>query len=271
MQRVEADDGHGDHDARVRWMAPPKLPRFSGELADGPVEDFIDEAERVLDAYKLQGHLGCEYVLRHLDGTARREALAGRHANPADLLAALHIAFGDARSVMALLSAFHGRRQRADESLLHYVHAVQDLAARVNAKQADTLGVKAVRDRFVEGLFCSSLQRELRRLVRSNGEITLATLRAEATEWLRHDQAETVVQRQRPSFEPESSKLDKLTEQVTALTAGLQAMQAAVLSLSERASANPVAPPQPRERKCFKCNQVGHFVRNCPEAKKSGN
>ena len=34
----------------VRWVSPPKLPRFSGELHDGPVEDFIGEAERVLAA-----------------------------------------------------------------------------------------------------------------------------------------------------------------------------------------------------------------------------
>ena len=28
------------------WMPPPRLPKFSGELGDGPVEDFIAEAER---------------------------------------------------------------------------------------------------------------------------------------------------------------------------------------------------------------------------------
>ena len=44
------EDGVGQPNHNVRWVSPPKLPRFSGELHDGPVEDFIGEAERVLAA-----------------------------------------------------------------------------------------------------------------------------------------------------------------------------------------------------------------------------
>ena len=70
------EDGVGQPNHNVRWVSPPKLPRFSGELHDGPVEDFIGEAERVVAAYRLQDGVAVEYVLCHLDGLARREVLA---------------------------------------------------------------------------------------------------------------------------------------------------------------------------------------------------
>jgi hypothetical protein len=268
VQHAEADDGTAD--VRVRWMAPPKLPRFGGELTDGPVEDFIDEATRVMQAYNLQGKMGVEYVLRHLDGIARREALASRHEDPAALLTALQTAFGDARSVMTLLSVFHSRQQRAEERLIQYAHNIQDLACRINSKQADTLSAKAIRDRFVEGLSNGALKRDLQRMVRNDDNVTLAALRTEATEWLRHETHDATVQRQyrsQPQDSTSATKIDRLTEQVTALTANLQTMQAAMLTLSEQVKGQNSSQQNrpPPVRKCFKCKKPGHIARNCPE------
>ena len=80
------------------WMPPPRLPKFSGELGDGPVEDFIAEAERIIAAYDLEGQLAVELLLKHLDGQARREVLAQAPAARAiagDVLGLLREAFGD--------------------------------------------------------------------------------------------------------------------------------------------------------------------------------
>ena len=54
-------------------MPSPRLPKVSGQLGDGPVEDFIAEAERIIEAYDLEGQLAVELLLKHLDGQARRE------------------------------------------------------------------------------------------------------------------------------------------------------------------------------------------------------
>ena len=51
-------------------MPPPRLPKFSGELGDGLVVDFIAEAQRIIAAYDLEGQLAVELLLKHLDGQA---------------------------------------------------------------------------------------------------------------------------------------------------------------------------------------------------------
>ena len=237
----DPDDGRVQPEANddrlgIRWMAPPKLPKFSGELHDGPVEDFISETERVLAAYKSSDSLAVEYILRHLDGIARREILSlspASRATPADVLTALHTTFGDTRTVSTLLSAFHGQQQRAGERLLEYAHAVQNLAIRINSKQPNVITPQVLRDRFVEGLYNPSLKRELRRMVRIDNNLTLSMLRTEAEEWLRYESPEeVVVQRQQPVEVPE---LEKLQDQVTALTTSMQSMQAAIVTLTEQA------------------------------------
>ncbi|KAK7471685.1 hypothetical protein BaRGS_00035658 [Batillaria attramentaria] len=269
------DDGVVPAPPHVHWISPPKLPRFSGELCDGPVEDFIREAERVLAAYQLQDGMAAEYVLRHLDGLARREVLAlpATNRGTADaVLAALQDAFGDTRAAMTLLSAFHSRQQRSAERLLEYIHSLQELAAKINARQAGTISDQALRDRFVEGLANPALKRELRRMIRDDATVTLLALRAEATEWLRHEPPEDIlVQRQQPT---ELTNVKHLEEQVSALTSTLQAMQTTILTLSEQvqkqnsASIYPtgqIKSRPPFKGKCYNCKQLGHLARNCPK------
>ena len=65
--------GNGRRQLHTPWMPPPRLPKFTGEPGDGLVEDFIAEAERIIEAYDLidlQGQLAVELLLRHLDGQA---------------------------------------------------------------------------------------------------------------------------------------------------------------------------------------------------------
>ena len=79
------------------WMPPPRLPKFSWELGDGPVEDFMAEAKHTIAAYDLEGQLAVELLLKHLDGQACHEVLAQAPAARAiagDILGLLREVFG---------------------------------------------------------------------------------------------------------------------------------------------------------------------------------
>ena len=163
-------------------MPPPRLPKFSGELGDGPVEDFIAEAERILAAYDLEGQLAVELLLKHLDGQARREVLAQAPAARAiagDVLGLLREAFGDQRPLTQLLTAFHCRQQRPAETVLEFSHSLQVLATRITSRDPDTRSARSLPDRFCEGLAEMALKRELRGMAREPPDVTLAVLRRE--------------------------------------------------------------------------------------------
>ena len=71
MATMAAPDAPGGNlRLHAPWMPPPRLPKFSGELGDGPVVDFIAEAQRIIAAYDLEGQLAVELLLKHLDGQA---------------------------------------------------------------------------------------------------------------------------------------------------------------------------------------------------------
>ena len=100
MTCVADAPGNGCRRLHAPWMPPPRLPKFTGELGDGPVEDFIAETLRIIEAYDLQGQLAVELLLRHLDGQAPREVLAQAPAARAlatDVLGLLKEALGDHR------------------------------------------------------------------------------------------------------------------------------------------------------------------------------
>ena len=164
------------------WMPPPRLPKVSGQLGDGPVEDFIAEAERIIAAYDLEGQLVVELLLKHLDGQARREVLAQAPAArviAGVVLGLLREAFGDHRPLTQLVTAFHCRQQWPVETVLEFSHSLQVLAARITGRDPDALSDRSLRDRFCEVLGETALKRELRGVARELPDVTLAVLRRE--------------------------------------------------------------------------------------------
>ena len=75
VNAARAADGAGDI-LRANWLPPPRLPRFSGEVGDSSIGDFVTEARRVLEAYQLPGAIAAEFLLRNLEGQARKEVLS---------------------------------------------------------------------------------------------------------------------------------------------------------------------------------------------------
>ena len=243
------------------WMPPPRLPKFIGELGDGPVEDFIAEAERIIAAYDLEGQLAVELLLKHLDGQARREVLAQAPAARAivgDVLGLLREAFGDQRPLTQLLTAFHCRQQRPAETVLEFSHSLQVLATRITSRDPDALSARSLRDRFCEGLAEMALKRELRRMARENADITLAVLRQEALRWVREESPVDTVHIQQ--LKTDSSEMALLKTQMATMTEAMRAMQVAVAAL-----AAPQPPTTTFRGRCYRCQKIGHMAQHCPK------
>ncbi|KAL8572138.1 hypothetical protein ACOMHN_052935 [Nucella lapillus] len=99
----------------MQWWAPPRLQLFSGELHDGPAEDFIIEVNLVLAAYQMASPVAIEYIIRYLRGNARREVLLRDRKDtntPEKVTNILQEVFGDGRRVTTLLSIFYSRQQQ---------------------------------------------------------------------------------------------------------------------------------------------------------------
>ena len=236
------------------WMPPPRLPKFRGELGDGPVEDFIAEAERIIAAYDLEGQLAVELLLKHLDGQARREVLAQAPAARAvagDVLGLLREAFGDQRPLTQLLTAFHCRQQRPAETVLEFSHSLQVLATRITSRDPDALSARSLRDRFCEAM------------ARENADITLAVLRQEALRWVREESPVDTVHVQQ--LKTDSSEMALLKTQMATMTEAMRAMQVAVAAL-----AAPQPPTTTFRGRCYRCQKTGHMAQHCPKGQGQG-
>ena len=117
----------------------------------------------------------------------RQEGVDLRWSRPQKFLAILKEAFGDQRGLSALLTAFLCRRQGIYERVLEYAQSLVMLSTEVNEAKAGTVTDEMLRDRFVDGLYPSSLRRDIRRFVRERDGATFQQARAEALRWTRED------------------------------------------------------------------------------------
>jgi hypothetical protein len=233
------------------------------------VEQFADEADRVLASYALQGQVAVEVLLRHLEGQARAEILnlpAARRNTPALVLQHLRANFADTRPLSALLTAFHGRVQRQGESLMAFSHALANLAASIRAKDPNAVGANTVRDRFSEGVADLALRRCLQEQLETVPATTLEELRRKATRWAREEEAAVVVQQQ---HQASSQEMGAMRDQMSAMMESMTAMNAAMkMLLQERAEPNRRLTPEQRAQmkrgECFACGRRGHRAAQCP-------
>ena len=278
-----ADGNQGNQPTGMQWWSPPKLPCYSGEPADGPAEDFIAEANRLLAAYNnIPAPAAIELIIRHLQGKARREVLSQEGLNtPKKVLEALKKTFGDSRPLTALMTAFHGKHQLPGQSVLEYAHVIKSLEGQANAKKDNSISGDMLRDQFIEGLSSTQLKRELRRLVREREDTTFQSIREEALRWTREEDdpmealpaAIPAVFQQHVSQSPQ--EVAELERKLMALTKRVEDVQTSVSVLLERfpptsLAAEPFQRKQTPNVRCFNCNKQGHIARNCSDRRRQG-
>ena len=236
------------HDVQQVWTVPPPpvLPRFNG---DDPVEDFLLEARRTMASYNFKPSAAADFVIRHLDGPAKREVLNRDPKTPEDVFKILEDIFGDRRDLQILLQSFHSRRQGFGEGVLEYSHALQALASRVRRMRPNDISEESLRDKFVDGLQPSALRKDVKKFVRDNKGCDMLTTRAEAMRWMREDYDAPVYQE---AIGARPSEIENLRSQLEAVSAELHEMKQ---KQQEGRKEDRVV--------CHYCKRTGHVKRDC--------
>ncbi|KAL4009470.1 hypothetical protein ACER0C_003322 [Sarotherodon galilaeus] len=201
--------------------------------------------------------------------------------DPARVLTILKELYGNAQSYVTLQQAFFSRRQREEETLQEFSLALMALMEQVKQSAPDGMRNAEVllRDQFVEHVADSGLRRELKQYVRREPTATLLEVRGEAIRWEREGFSGGVRDRgyshpsaygfqcgvhTSPRFTPvgtPESEWRELKELLQRQQEQLNQLTETVVSLQ-----NPrrgVRPSRAGSVICRRCQQPGHFAREC--------
>lgn len=260
-----------------------KCPVFRGRTGIS-LADWLEEVKASMRVRHLSIFDKAHFLYDHLEGEAREEIKfrpSEDRDNPDKVIKILTELYGCPDSYIVLQENFFSRRQLEGETLQEFSHALLGLMSKVikNAPNGMPNSDVLLRDQFVEYVLDSALRRELKQFVRQHSRATLLDVRGEAIRWEREGMLRGTGGRSLSTSStyglqygvygsaPASTNselselkemLKKQQEQLDQLTRSVTSLQKAPRSLPFTAS-----PFNRGSVICRKCQQPGHFARDC--------
>lgn len=172
-----------------------RCPKFSGSATAGSlsVEEWVEEAQSCIRSRHMSAFEKALFLFDHLEGEARNEIKyrpTATRENPDLIIKVLKEVYGCPKSYVYWQQRFFDRKQKEQESLFEFSHALMALMDKVKQAKSDSLRNPDIvlRDQFCENVCDPMLRRELKRLVRESGELSLLDVRKEALRWAEEGQ-----------------------------------------------------------------------------------
>lgn len=268
-----------------------RCPKFSGSATAGSlsVEEWIEEAQSGIRATYMSKFDKALFLFDHLEGEARNEIKyrpLATSENPESIIEVLKEVYGCAKSYVYWQQRFFNRKQKENESLFEFSHALIELLDKVKQSNEDAIRNSDIvlRDQFCENVCDPMLRRELKRVVRADSGLTLLAVRKEAIRWVQEGQSnrdrsaralgassEAHVVSQCVTA-PQSSEFTELKDLVLKQQAQLDMLVRQLGHPSGRSQGPPLHRGGRYKRApngqpiCLRCGQPGHIARYCQAA-----
>lgn len=257
-----------------------KCPVFSGNVGMGIVE-WVEEVRASMRARHLAPIDQAYFIYDHLTGPAKDEIKyrpKQDREDPEKVLSILHEVYGCPLSYVALQKDFFSRKQLEGESLQEYSHALFELMEKImrNAPQALPNSAILLRDQFVEHVKDPDLRRTLKQIVRAKPAATLLDVRGEAIRWEREGRqpegrprsfsvpsvcATHTFRVSDQNSGPPQTDLSEIKEMLKNHQEQLNQLSAHLLQLQTPPKWS--RPPNSGPLICRRCQQPGHFAKDC--------
>lgn len=261
-----------------------RCPMFNGKTGIG-IAEWVEEVQAGARARHLTGVDQAFFIIDHLEGEAKSEIKYRSRAerkDPEKILAVLTELYGCTESYVTLQQAFFSRQQQEGETLQEFSLGL--LALMEQVKQRAPGGIPnaevLLRDQFAEHVLDNALRRELKQFIRRQPTATLLDTRSEAIRW--EQEGLPGGSRRRSSSLPsayglqygmqgrpsptrtvlaQGSEFEGLKEMLKRQQDQLNQLTQAVASLQSSSSHN--RPRRGGSVICLRCQQPGHFAREC--------
>ena len=260
-----------------------RCPMFNGRSGIS-VAEWIEEIKACMRARHLSVADQALFIIDHLEGEAREEVRfrpGVDRDDPARIFSILQELYGHSLSYVTLQQAFFARQQQEGETLQEFSLALLVLMQSIKQAAPDGMPNSEVllRDQFVEHVLDSSLRRELKQMVRRQPSASLLEVRGEAIRWEReglpggsrgrsfslpsaHGLQFSIQSRPipAPAVVPQGPGLADLMDLLKSQQEQLNQLTRTVASLQ---TPRPQGRMPPNSVICRRCQQPGHFAREC--------